>query len=203
MNGSAPPVRLFSARERRREIGILLPGLLSAVLIAVGAWAFDPFGVPVLTVAYCAVIAMLVLLVGLVVAFATLRRLPTVTQNESGPAAGATIHAWRGQWWVMTAFRAVMGGALIAGAALGLREGGDLALLAMPAGALGVWILGNPLLIVLGRRHNESLSVGTGRLVHRASWGSESCPLAVVTGVEPSLSDRRLVITSRDPLDRT
>lgn len=56
---------------------------------------------------------------------------------------------------------------------------------------------------MVGRRHNEALSVGAGRIIHRARWGSESCALDSVVGIDLWVRGAHILVECREPVERT
>lgn len=136
-DASTLPVRRFSARERRSEVLLTLPFLFGAVMMTSLYAVVAPRDVPVLMLVFAASGVMTGLLVALVVAFATLRRLPTVEEEEWRGASVATVRGWAGEWRILLAFQAVSGVAILLCAGLGFVAGGSGLGLPWPARSWG------------------------------------------------------------------
>lgn len=202
MTESLLPVRGYPREDRRLQVWLTVPYLFGS-LVMTGIYAtLVPLDVPVLLVVFVTLVVVSTLVVLLISALATLRRLPTLEQDQWRGIEVETVRGWPGEWWTFLTLYAVQSATLLAVAVLGFRAGGEWAWGAAVASALGVWIGGWVLMAVIGRRHNEALSVGNSMVFHRANWGSETCSLASVTGAEPGVSGKVLIIESGTPVNR-
>jgi hypothetical protein len=171
-----PPPVPFRGRTKRREVvGNVVLAALGAVLVAVVLVAV-PADVTAMRVLAWYTAAASLLTLGLAVAIATTRQLPTVTETRLGGVPAVLVRTWSGEWWYAVALDVglvALGATLVA---LGVAAGGAWAVLSVAPGLVAVYFLVRVALTLTGRRRNPALWVTETEVVHDGPSGRLRAP---------------------------
>ena len=171
MQPPPPPPSAFGGRAKWSEVsGNLAIAALGAALVAVVLVAVDDDVTAMRLLAWYTAAAV-ALTLGLAVAIAATRRMPTITEGRLDGAPAVVVRTWSGEWWYAVALDVglvALGAAL---AVLGFAAGGAWAVLAVAPALVAAYCLGRVVLALTGRRRNPALWVTGEEVVHDGPSG--------------------------------
>ncbi|SKB02609.1 hypothetical protein SAMN06295879_3563 [Agreia bicolorata] len=177
----------------------LLPVPLGGALAAVVFTQIPSDVYPMQALAWYTIWAML-LSVGLAIALAITRQMPTVERGivDGSPAQG--VRAWRGERLFDTGFDLGLGGVAAVLTAMGLVAGGEWVVPSLLVAAVGAWFAVRAVLSTVGPRREEALWLTDDRLVHYSKRGRESCERGQIQLVR-AMNDMVMILVD-GPIDR-
>lgn len=194
---SLPPPVPFSGRDKWSEIAFNLA-------LAAGGSALVALVVPQLAPGVTALWALVaytgyavVVTLALVIVQVGTSRLPTMERATLDGEPALRVRSWRAPWWHAVSLDlglGILGAALLV---LGLSTGGDLAVVGLLFGLVGLWFLGRVGLVVLGRRFPPTLWLTADELVLDLPSGRARGRRASVARVHAR--GRRLVVRLEGP----